>query len=102
MFQAEFEVVAEPKALLPGDLRYLVKKHGIRFSEAVSIWLDDSALETPAPEHSDDEERWLWLGISRKANLLVVVYCEKIEGERVRIISARPAAKTESNQYHSR
>ena len=78
------------------------KKHGIRFSEAVTIWLDDSALETPDPEHSDDEERWLRLGVSRKANLLVVVYCEKIEGERVRSISARPATKSESNQHHSR
>ena len=78
------------------------KKHGIRFSEAVTIWLDDSALETTDPEHSHDEERWMRLEISRKANLLVVFYCEKIEGERVRIISARPATKAESNQYHSR
>ena len=78
------------------------KKHGIRFSEAVTIWLDESALETTDPEHSQNEERWIRLGVSRKANLLVVVYCEKIEGERIRIISARPATKAESNQYHSR
>jgi uncharacterized DUF497 family protein len=79
-----------------------LKKHGVRFSEAVTVWLDDSALEMPDPEHSKSEERWVRIGFSRKANLLVVVYCEKIENEVVRIISARPATRKEEKQYHSR
>lgn len=79
-----------------------LKKHGIRFSEAATIWLDDSSVEIPDIEHSSDEERWIRLGISRKANILVVIYCEKVENERVRIISARPATKNESKQYNSR
>ncbi|OFZ29699.1 MAG: hypothetical protein A2622_10785 [Bdellovibrionales bacterium RIFCSPHIGHO2_01_FULL_40_29] len=78
------------------------KKHGIRFSEAVTIWLDDSSVEIPDVEHSSHEERWIRLGISRKANLLVVVYCEKNEDSRIRIISARAATKNESKQYNSR
>ena len=78
------------------------KKHGVRFSEAATVWLDASAIEVPDPEHSQNEERWIRLGMSRKANLLVVVYCEKIEGERVRIISARTASPFESKQYNKR
>ena len=79
-----------------------LKKHGIRFSEAVTVWLDDRAIEVPDPEHSVQEERWIRLGFSRKAKLLVVVYCEKNENELVRVISARPATPNESKRYHSR
>ncbi len=78
------------------------KKHGIRFSEAVSVWLDESSLEMQDLLHSDQEERWIRLGFSRKANLLVVVYCEKSENDQIRIISARIATKNESKQYHAR
>ena len=79
-----------------------LKKHGIRFSEAATIWLDNSALEMPDPEHSQDEERWIRLGFSRQAHVLVVAYVVRIEGERVRIISARKAIRSEMKQYNSR
>lgn len=78
------------------------KKHRIRFSEAVTIWQDESALEISDPDHSENEERWIRLGISRKANVLVVVYCERVEGELVRIISARPANSEEVKLYSER
>ena len=45
------------------------KKHGIRFSEAVTIWLDDDSIEISDIDHSAKEDRWIKLGISRKANL---------------------------------
>lgn len=77
-----------------------LKKHGIRFAEAATVWLDPSALEIPDPEHSQSEERWIRLGYSTQAKILVVVYVEKIEGEKIRIISARKATKTEENQYN--
>lgn len=77
-------------------------KHGVRFSEAITVWLDDSALEMPDPDHSHTEERWVRMGISRNARMLIVVYVEKIEGERVRIISARKATRSEIEQYHLR
>jgi uncharacterized DUF497 family protein len=78
------------------------KKHGVRFSEAASIWFDEMALEIPDPDHSEREDRWVRIGISRGARILVVVYVERIQGERTRIISARKATRTESVQYHFR
>lgn len=78
------------------------QKHRIRFSEAATVWQDEAALEIPDPEHSKSEERWIRLGVSRNANILVVVYCEKIEGELIRIISSRAANKEESKLYHQR
>ena len=78
------------------------KKHGVRFSEAVTIWRDDGAVEMHDPEHSRNEERWIRLGYSNRAKMLVVVYCEKTEDERIRIISARKATPTEERQYHLR
>jgi uncharacterized protein len=76
-----------------------LKKHGVRFTEAVTIWLDDSALEIPDPEHSHGEERWIRMGLSRNANALVVVYVEKIENKSVRIVSARKASRSEEDRY---
>ena len=78
------------------------KKHGVRFSEAVTIWRDEGAVEMHDPEHSRIEDRWVRLGYSNRARVLVVVYCEKIEGDRIRIISARKATSMEGRQYHSR
>jgi uncharacterized DUF497 family protein len=78
------------------------KKHEVRFSEAVTIWSDDSALEMHDPDHSDDEDRWIRLGYSTSTRILVVVFCERIEGKLTRIISARKATKEEDKDYHSR
>lgn len=77
-------------------------KHGVRFSEAVTVWFDDNALEISDPDHSDKEERWIRLGFSRAARLLTIVYVEKVEDERIRIISARKASRSEIAQYHAR
>jgi len=78
------------------------KKHGVRFSEAVTVWTDESALEMHDPDHSDDEDRWIRLGYSNQTRILVVVFCEKVEGKLTRIISARKANKDEEKEYHSR
>ena len=78
------------------------KKHGVRFAEAATIWQDDNAMEMPDPEHSESEERWVRMGFSRKARVLTVVYIEKVENDRVRIISARTATRKEYEQYHMR
>ncbi len=78
------------------------RKHAIRFSEAASIWMDGNALEIPDPDHSDDEDRWIRLGTSRHLRTLVVVFVEKVEGSRIRIISARRASAEESAQYMMR
>jgi uncharacterized protein len=77
-------------------------KHGVRFSEAVSVWLDENALEMPDPEHSQSDDRWIRLGLSSALRVLIVVYAQKIEGAVIRIISARKAIKEEQLQYNKR
>jgi uncharacterized protein len=77
-----------------------LKKHGVAFSEAASVWLDSSALEIADPEHSDTEDRWIRLGLSRTARVLVVVFIEKTESDRIRIVSARKASRFENKQYN--
>lgn len=88
--------------VIPLERERIGLTNGIHFSEAVTIWLDNSALEIPDPNHSQVEERWIRLGLSRNANVLVVVYVEKIEGERIRLVSARKATRSENKQYISR
>lgn len=78
------------------------KKHGVRFSEAASVWHDHDAIEMFDPDHSIEEERWLRLGYSFRTRMLVVVYCEKIDSESIRVISARKATETEVRQYYKK
>lgn len=78
-----------------------VKKHGISFWEASTVWSDSWSIEVFDPDHSEDEERWLRLGYSSKQRLLVAVFCERHEG-KIRIISARKASPQEKRQYHER
>lgn len=79
-----------------------VIKHGVHFSDAITIWLDNNSLEMPDLNHSRFEERWIRLGFTRSAVLVVVVYTEKVENLRVRIISARKAVKSEIEYYNLR
>lgn len=74
-------------------------KHGVSFEEAVSVFYDDEALVIDDPDHSDFEERFIILGLSRKANLLVVCHCYRASDTSIRIISARKATRTESRFY---
>jgi uncharacterized protein len=48
----------------------------VHFSEAVTVWLDENSLEIPDPEHSDDEERWIRLGFSSHARILLIIFVE--------------------------
>jgi uncharacterized DUF497 family protein len=72
-----------------------LRKHGIRFAEAVIVFQDESAL-TIEEQHSD-EERFMRLGMDAKGRILVVVYTWR--EERVRIISARQATSREREKY---
>ena len=73
-----------------------LKKHGIHFDEAASCLLDPNAL---AYEDNDaiGENRWVLLGMSQQARLLVVIYT--VRGEAIRLISARKPTTTEANSY---
>lgn len=75
------------------------KKHGISFEEAATVFYDTEALVIEDTEHSEEEERFLILGLSSKTNLLVVCHCYRASETVIRIISARKATKTESGYY---
>ena len=75
------------------------RKHRISFEEAQTVFYDAEALVIPDPEHSQDEERFIILGMSRQAKLLVVCHCYRASETVVRIISARKATRNESAQY---
>ena len=75
------------------------RKHKISFEEAQTVFYDAEALVIPDPEHSQDEERFIILGMSRRANLLVVCHCYRESETVICIISARKATRNESAQY---
>ena len=76
-----------------------LKKHGVSFDEAKSVFLDDRARLMPDPDHSNDEERFVLLGYSSGLKLLVVCHCYRVEGRVIRLISARKATRQESAIY---
>lgn len=77
------------------------RKHGVSFEEARSVFYDEFAVQFFDDEHSGDEERFLLLGMSTEARLLLVCHCERDAGNIIRIISARKATKHESTFYGS-
>lgn len=76
-----------------------LKKHGIGFDEAKSVFADERAKLIADPGHSEDEDRFLLLGLSTRLKLLVVCHCYRSKSNTIRIISARKATATESWDY---
>ena len=72
------------------------------FEEARTAFLDDNALLRPDDDHSDDEDRFLLLGLSGRMRTLVVCHCYRQEDEVIRLISARKANSLERQQYEDR
>ena len=77
-------------------------KHGVSFEEATSVFYDENALVISDPEHSAEEERFIILGMSSRANLLIVCHCYREADLVIRIISARKATKNEEKAYEGR
>ncbi len=77
-----------------------IEKHGITFSEASTVFADENAILFDDPEHSMEEERFMLLGMSSQAKMLIVCHCYRGTDDIIRIISARKATKTEVQQYH--
>ncbi len=75
------------------------KKHGVSFEEAQSVFYDEFAVQFFDDENSMSEDRFLMLGSSSEARLLIVCHCERDQGHVIRIISARKATKNESMHY---
>jgi uncharacterized protein len=75
------------------------KKHGVSFEEAKSVFSDERAKLIDDPDHSDDEDRFILLGLSSTLRVLVICHCYREEGNVIRIISARKATAKESKFY---
>jgi len=76
-----------------------IKKHGVSFEEAKTVFYDDYALLIHDPDHSDNEDRFILLGLSSKMKILVVVHLYKEKDNLIKIISARKATRKESKYY---
>jgi uncharacterized DUF497 family protein len=76
-----------------------LRKHRASFDEAQSVFHDEFACQFYDNEHSIEEDRFLMLGLSVRARLLLVCHCERASGEIIRIISARKATQRESEFY---
>jgi len=76
-----------------------LKKHGVSFPEAQSVFYDDYAMQFFDDESSSEKERFLMLGHSNRGRILIVVHCERSKGEVIRIISARKATSAEREYY---
>ena len=72
-------------------------KHGVSFDEAKTVFNDPRSLTIHGAEHSDDEDRFLDVGMSARGRVLVVSYTER--GKNIRIISCRKATKSERKTY---
>jgi len=75
------------------------RKHGISFEDARTAFYDENAIQYFDPDHSDEEDRFILLGISFKLKVLVVCHCFRENDSVIRIISARKADKDEEYEY---
>jgi uncharacterized DUF497 family protein len=75
------------------------KKHDVSFEEAKTVFYDENARLIHDPDHSNEEERFLILGLSNRFRLLLVVHCYREDEDTIRIISARKASNNERKQY---
>jgi len=76
-----------------------VISHKISFEEAKTVFFDPNAKVIYDPDHSEDEDRFIILGLSKLLNILVVCHCYRENDETIRIITARKATKKEIKYY---
>ena len=77
------------------------RKHGVSFEEAQTVFYDERAILIE-DEDSDEEDRFVLLGISAALRMLVVYHCYQERDSMIRIISARKANRTERKDYEQR
>ncbi len=78
-----------------------MRKHKVSFEEAQTVFLDENAIRYFDPDHSEDEDRFIMLGMSFTLRVLVVCHCYREDDSVIRIISARKADKHEQSGYWS-
>jgi uncharacterized DUF497 family protein len=76
-----------------------LQKHKVSFEDAQTVFYDDYSRLIPDPDHSDDEDRFILLGMSEHLHILVVCHCYRENDSVIRLISARKANKHERAYY---
>ena len=77
-----------------------VNKHGVSFEEARTVFYDERAKLIGDPDHSENEDRFILLGLSSSLRVIIVCHCYRSEGNVIRIISARKATTNETKAYY--
>ncbi|MGH7795637.1 MAG: BrnT family toxin [Candidatus Binatia bacterium] len=86
----------------PAKARQNARKHRVTFERGATVFLDPNALSLFNEQHSEEEKRWITLGLDQTGALLVISHTYREEAEnsaRVRLISARKATRNETKQY---
>lgn len=76
------------------------RKHGVSFEEARAVFEDELAILFDDPDYSENEDRFLIIGMTDRKGICIVSHCYRGTDEKIRIISARKATKTEQNIYN--
>lgn len=76
-----------------------VRKHGVSFEEAATVFGDPLSLTAYDPDHSLEEDRFITMGTSSDGRLLLVSHTDR--DDRIRLISARVATKRERRAYEN-
>ena len=84
-----------------GKARENLRKHGVSFEEACTVFSDENARMIHDPDHSQGEDRFVLLGFRAKLRLLTVCHTYRQSDREIRIISARKATRRERNQHRS-
>ena len=86
----------------PRKAKSNLRKHGVSFEEAETVFFDEHAVLIDDPESSATEDRFVLLGLGIRPRVLVVCHCLREDGQVIRIISARRANKSEEREYWER
>lgn len=79
-----------------------LRRHGVSFEDASTVFVDDNAILINDPDHSLEEDRFILMGLSGSLRVLIVCHCYRGEGQLIRIISARKADRQERQVYFGR
>jgi len=83
----------------PNKAEHNLKKHGVDFVEASTVFVDPLSVTYLDPDHSAEEDRYIIIGLSNRNRLLIVAHTDR--GEITRLISAREVTSPERNLYES-
>jgi uncharacterized DUF497 family protein len=81
----------------PNKAQINLRRHDVSFTEAATVFGDPLSTTISDPDHSFEEERYIIIGTSHRGRLLMVAHTA--QGDRIRIISARPLTRRERRQY---